>query len=76
MLLSMVHHGRRQTTTSTCYDLPLYVETKIRANSDYANRKEFGKKCLINIANAGKFSSDRAIVEYAKDIWHTSYRKV
>ena len=58
------------------YDLPLYVETKIRANSDYANRKEFGKKCLINIANAGKFSSDRAIVEYAKDIWHTSYRKV
>ena len=58
------------------YDLPLYVETKIRANKDYANRKEFGKKCLINIANAGKFSSDRAIVEYAKDIWHTSYRKV
>ena len=38
--------------------------------------KRQGKKCLINIANAGKFSSDRAIVEYAKDIWHTSYRKV
>ena len=45
------------------YDLPRYVEAKIRANKDYANRKEFGKKCLINIANAGKFSSDRAIVE-------------
>ena len=30
---------------------------------------EFGKKCLINIANAGKFSSDRTIEEYATEIW-------
>ena len=28
----------------------------------------------MNVANAGKFSSDRAIVEYAKEIWHTSYK--
>ena len=57
------------------YDLPLYVDAKIRANSDYADRKEFGRKCLMNVANAGKFSSDRAIIEYAKEIWHTSYKK-
>ena len=57
------------------YDLPLYVEAKIKANSDYADRKEFGKKCLLNVANAGKFSSDRSILEYAKEIWHTSYKK-
>ena len=57
------------------YDLPDYVDTKIRANTEYANRKEFGKKCLINIANAGKFSSDRTILQYAKEIWHTSYKK-
>lgn len=57
------------------YDLPLYVEAKIRANADYADRKAFGKKCLLNVANAGKFSSDRAILEYAKEIWHTSYKK-
>ena len=57
------------------YDLPLYVDAKIKANADYADRKAFGKKCLMNIANAGKFSSDRAIVEYAKEIWHTSYKK-
>ena len=31
-------------------------------------------KCLMNIANAGKFSSDRAIVEYAKEIWHVSHK--
>ena len=57
------------------YDLPLYVDAKIKANADYADRKEFGKKCLLNVANAGKFSSDRSILEYAKEIWHTSYKK-
>jgi starch phosphorylase len=56
------------------YDLPLYVDAKIKANADYADRKEFGKKCLLNVANAGKFSSDRSIIEYAKEIWHTSYK--
>ena len=57
------------------YDLPLYVDAKIKANADYADRKGFGKKCLLNVANAGKFSSDRSILEYAKEIWHTSYKK-
>ncbi len=56
------------------YDLPLYVDAKIKANADYADRKAFGKKCLMNIANAGKFSSDRAIIEYANDIWHVSHK--
>ena len=56
-------------------DLPDYIETKIRANADYADRKEFGKKCLLNVANAGKFSSDRAILEYAEEIWHVSHKK-
>jgi len=55
-------------------DLPDYIETKIRANADYADRKEFGKKCLLNVANAGKFSSDRAILEYAEEIWHVSHK--
>ena len=56
------------------YDLLSYVDTKIKANADYSDRVEFGRKCLMNVANAGKFSSDRAIVEYAKDLWHVNYR--
>ncbi len=55
-------------------DLPDYIETKIRANADYADRKAFGKKCLLNVANSGKFSSDRAILEYANEIWHVSHK--
>lgn len=56
------------------YDLRSYVDAKIKANADYAKRVEFGRKCLMNVANAGKFSSDRAILEYAKDLWHVDYR--
>ncbi len=55
-------------------DLPDYIEKKIQANMDYADRKAFGKKCLLNVANAGKFSSDRAILEYADEIWHVSHK--
>lgn len=47
-----------------------YLETKKRVNSDYKDKKEFYKKCWLNMCNAGKFSSDRTIAEYATDIWH------
>lgn len=47
-----------------------YLETKKRVNSDYKNKREFYKKCWLNMCNAGKFSSDRTIAEYATDIWH------
>ena len=56
------------------YDLMSYVDAKIKANEDYADRVAFGRKCLMNVANSGKFSSDRAIIEYAKDLWHVNYR--
>lgn len=51
------------------HDLPLYVEAKIRCNNDYSNRVAFGRKCLMNTANAGMFSSDRTILQYAEELW-------
>jgi len=30
----------------------------------------FGRKCLMNVASAGKFSADRTIRQYAEEIWH------
>ena len=50
-------------------DLPDYIETKIRANNDYKDKRAFGYKCLKNTANCGKFSSDRTILEYANELW-------
>ena len=47
-----------------------YVETKKRVNTEYKNKKEFYKKCWLNMCNAGKFSSDRTIKQYAEEIWH------
>ena len=51
-------------------DYSSYIDTKLRANADYADRLAFGRKCLMNIASASKFSSDRTIREYAQQIWH------
>ena len=53
-------------------DYESYLETKLRANRDYADRLAFGRKCLMNVASAGKFSSDRTIRQYADEIWHVS----
>ena len=47
-----------------------YVEAKKQVNADYKNKKDFYKKCWLNMCNAGKFSSDRTIKQYAKEIWH------
>ncbi|MCD7781565.1 MAG: glycogen/starch/alpha-glucan phosphorylase [Methanosphaera sp.] len=51
-------------------DLESYVQAKLRVNQDYKNRREFAKKCFMNTCNAGKFSSDRTIKDYAENIWH------
>ena len=51
-------------------DLDSYVKAKLAVNRDYSNELAFAKKCWLNICSAGKFSSDRTIAEYAKDIWH------
>ena len=57
-------------------DFDQYVETKEKAYADYNNRMEWAKKMLVNIANAGFFSSDRTIEEYAKEIWKLKKVKV
>ncbi len=52
-------------------DLESYVETKLRSNADYGkDRLAFAKKQWLNMCNAGKFSSDRTIADYAENIWN------
>ncbi|MGN0667349.1 MAG: glycogen/starch/alpha-glucan phosphorylase [Huintestinicola sp.] len=50
-------------------DLEGYVDTKLRALYDYKNRNMFSKKCWMNIATSGKFSSDRTVKQYAEELW-------
>ena len=51
-------------------DLRSYIETKEKALTDYDDRYAWAEKMLVNIANAGFFSSDRTIKQYNEDIWH------
>ena len=50
-------------------DFERYLEAKKQVARDYKEQLVFAKKRWMNICNCGKFSSDRTIAEYAKDIW-------
>ena len=50
-------------------DFDSYVSTQNRIDKAYRDSLNWGKMSLCNIANSGVFSSDRTIMEYAKDIW-------
>ena len=51
-------------------DFKSYQEAQRRASELYGNLLKWQRMSLINIANAGRFSADRAVDEYAKNIWH------
>lgn len=50
-------------------DFKEYVKTKEQAYKEYEDRTAWAKKMLVNISQAGYFSSDRTIEEYNRDIW-------
>lgn len=49
------------------------MEMKERMFADYEKRSEWAKKMLINISQAGFFSSDRTIAQYNEDIWKLEF---
>ena len=50
-------------------DFKSYCEAKEKAFADYEDRTLWARKMLVNISQAGYFSSDRTIGEYDRDIW-------
>lgn len=50
-------------------DLPAFLEIQQQIGAEYQQSEVWNRKCLINIARSGKFSSDRTIREYAREIW-------
>ena len=51
-------------------DLQSYAAAHVRAGELYESKGEWTRRAILNIAASGKFSSDRTIAEYARDIWH------
>ncbi|WMC94067.1 glycogen/starch/alpha-glucan phosphorylase [Kineothrix sp. MB12-C1] len=51
-------------------DFDSYAQAQKKVERAYRNEKGWAKSAIINVACSGKFSSDRTIEEYVKDIWH------
>lgn len=51
-------------------DFDAYLDAHLKMDQIYQDQYRWNQKSLINIANAGYFSSDRAIYEYCENIWH------
>jgi starch phosphorylase len=63
----LVHRGDRYFHIA---DFPAYVETQQLIDTEYLNEEVWWRKAILNVARIGKFSSDRTVLEYARDIWH------
>jgi len=51
-------------------DLRSYLDADMRAVQLYSDAAAWGRKAMLNVAASGKFSSDRSIEQYAREIWH------
>ena len=63
---TLLTHGDKYLVLS---DFAAYVEGQERVSAAYLDKEAWARKCLMNIANSGKFSTDRTIREYAEEIW-------
>jgi starch phosphorylase len=50
-------------------DYPLYMAAQDRVDALYRDPEEWTRKAILNVARMGKFSSDRTVAEYAREIW-------
>ena len=61
--------GQRADIFYVLADFDAYCKAQEKIDALYRDKMQWAKMCLINIANSGKFSSDRTIEDYVKDIW-------
>lgn len=63
---NLTHHNDHYLLLA---DYASYVATQDVAGMLYKDKEEWTRRAILNVANMGKFSSDRTIMEYAKDVW-------
>jgi starch phosphorylase len=66
ILDTLLHHGDHYLHLA---DLKSYSEAHARLGELYADQEAWSSKAILNIAASGRFSSDRTIAEYAREIW-------
>jgi len=50
-------------------DYQSYIGAQDKVSKEFTDKSKWTKKAIINVARSGKFSSDRTILDYARDIW-------
>jgi starch phosphorylase len=50
-------------------DLPAYLDAQHRVDNHFREPDTWTSKAILNVARIGRFSSDRTVAEYARDIW-------
>ena len=63
---ALLHQGDRYFLLA---DYASYIAGHVRADMLYRNPDEWVRKAVLNVAGMGSFSSDRAVAEYAEEIW-------
>ena len=53
-----------------CADYASYLETQTRASATYARTQDWARMSILNVAGMGRFSIDRTVREYAREIWN------
>ena len=51
-------------------DMEPYIETQDRVSREFIDKSGWARKAILNVARIGKFSSDRSILEYNRDVWN------
>ena len=68
--------GRKADTYFILKDFHSYAEAQKKIEAKYKDEEGWARSVMLNVANAGKFSSDRTIEEYVNDIWKLEKVKV
>lgn len=63
----LLHHGDQYLLLA---DYASYIETQDKVAALYQDQEAWTRKAILNVAHMAKFSSDRAMHDYAKNIWH------
>jgi len=58
-----------------CADFGSYLQAQDKVSDLYSDFEEWTRKSIINVARSGRFSSDRTIMEYARDIWDVTWQE-
>jgi starch phosphorylase len=56
-------------------DFGSYIDTQAEISTLYTNEREWSRKSVLNIARIGRFSSDRTVREYAREIWSLDHSR-